>query len=217
MRNIIGPMQENIICKYDLKGSTLNRETNLDIDNLGKIVMKDNNFIDIEHYVFMNKSEINRLRQNTMSDGYFLNDMELMDYSLFLVKIFLTQRELKEIFGDEEINNYCEKNRNTNNIYQRKSSLNIYVDTEESNFIETENNTENNNLNQTNVQSRNSISTKNNINNNNYPNIKICNAACNNENEINIEQEKEIETITLGNNVIFTHINYLIKTFSENS
>ena len=47
MRNIIGPLHDNVICKYDLKGSTINRETNLDLENVVNIVMKDNNFIDV--------------------------------------------------------------------------------------------------------------------------------------------------------------------------
>ena len=58
MRNIIGPLNEKIICKYDLKGSTIGRETNLDVENIGKIIMKDNNFIETEHYLFMDKAEI---------------------------------------------------------------------------------------------------------------------------------------------------------------
>ena len=140
MRNIIGPLHDNVICKYDLKGSTINRETNLDLENVVNIVMKDNNFIDIEHYLFMDKSEINRLRRNTMSDGYFLNEMELMDYSLFLVKISLTKEEIKEVFGDEEINDFCEKNRNLNSV-ERKSTVNIYINTEDSfNFNESNSN-----------------------------------------------------------------------------
>lgn len=125
MRNIIGPLNENVICKYDLKGSTLKRETNLDVDNLGQIVLKDNNFIDIEHYLFMDRQEIKRLRRNTTSDAYFLCDMELMDYSLFLVKISLTKKEIKEIFEDEEINKFCDKNA-------RRCSINDYTNDDKS-------------------------------------------------------------------------------------
>jgi len=129
MRNIIGPLNDNIICKYDLKGSTFQRETKLDVENIGEIVLKDNNFEDIEHYLFMDKSEINRLRRNIISDGYFLGDMELMDYSLFLVKVSLNKEEIKEIFEDEVINQYWEKNKNLNEN-ERRESMNNYANTE---------------------------------------------------------------------------------------
>lgn len=131
MRNIIGPLKESVIAKYDLKGSSVGREEKLDIENISGIVMKDNNFIDFEHYLLMDQNETNRLRQNCTSDGYFLNDMELMDYSLFLVKISLSKNEIKEIFGDEEINNYIEKNK-YKDIFTRRSSVNIYVNTDDS-------------------------------------------------------------------------------------
>jgi len=131
MRNIIGPLKESVIAKYDLKGSSVGREEKLDMENISGTVLKDNNFIKFEQYLLMDKNETNRLRQNCISDGYFLNDMALMDYSLFLVKISLSKNEIKEIFGDEEINNYIDKNRYTE-IFTRRESVNIYINTDDS-------------------------------------------------------------------------------------
>ena len=131
MRNIIGPLKENVIAKYDLKGSWVGREEKLDMENISGMVLKDNNFIDFEHYLLMDKNETKRLRDNCLSDGYFLSEMSLMDYSLFLVKISLSKNEIKEIFGDEQINNYIDKNK-YKDIYSRKQSVNIYIDTDDS-------------------------------------------------------------------------------------
>lgn len=131
MRNIIGPFIDNILAKYDLKGSSVGREAKVDINNIDGVVLKDNNFIDIEHYLIMDKNETKRLRENCLSDGFFLNDMQLMDYSLFLVKINLNKDEIKELFGDEEINNYIEKAR-YKDIFTRRASVNIYIDTDDS-------------------------------------------------------------------------------------
>lgn len=127
MRNIIGPLNEKIICKYDLKGSTIGRETNLDVENIGKIIMKDNNFIETEHYLFMDKAEITRFRRNINSDTIFLNDMELMDYSLFLVKLTLSKSELKELFENIEVNEYCEKTKNDFEEISEKDEENLNV------------------------------------------------------------------------------------------
>lgn len=94
MRNVIGPFRNNTLCKYDLKGSSVNRKTDFEIDSVQKIVMKDINFEEIEKYILLNEVNIERLRSLSTADAYFLNDMEIMDYSLFLVKITLSNKQV---------------------------------------------------------------------------------------------------------------------------
>ncbi len=121
MRNVVGPLNEKVLSKYDLKGSTLNRETKIDVDNIGQIVLKDNNFKEIEHFIFMDESEIERLRNNTKLDSCFLSNIKLMDYSLFLVKITLNKKEIKEIFENNEINEYYIKKSTNQNIEETEN------------------------------------------------------------------------------------------------
>jgi len=82
------------MCKYDLKGSTLNREIEIDLENIQKIVMKDNNFEDIEKCLLLEESDIVRLNKIVREDATFLKDLDIMDYSLLVVKISLNQKEV---------------------------------------------------------------------------------------------------------------------------
>ena len=103
MRNVIGDFQDNILAKFDLKGSSFKRESNFDMDKVDEKTMKDNNFDEIEHKIFLAKESKEKLRTICKKDSEFLRDMELMDYSLFLVKISLPKEEAKDIFGDNII------------------------------------------------------------------------------------------------------------------
>jgi len=99
MRNVIGSFKNHILCKYDLKGSSVNRKTDFEIDSVEKIVMKDLNFDEIEKYIILSNLDKERLRFACTADAYFLNDMEIMDYSLFVVKLSLTNKEMESVFG----------------------------------------------------------------------------------------------------------------------
>jgi hypothetical protein len=131
MRNVIGQFKNNIMCKFDLKGSTQNRKTEFEIDSLQRIVLKDLNFEEIEKYLLMNKVEVERLRFNCKTDAFFLSDMEIMDYSLFVVKLTLNNKEIESIFGkrsssensikSEEINIL---NGSQNNTINQSSEVN---------------------------------------------------------------------------------------------
>jgi hypothetical protein len=123
MRNVIGQFKKNVLCKYDLKGSSLNRKINFEIDNVHKIVMKDLNFDEIEKCLLLSKVDIERLRFACMTDAYFLNDMDIMDYSLFVVKISLNREEIEELFG-EQSSEHIEKDLNVSNVSGNISSLN---------------------------------------------------------------------------------------------
>ena len=99
MRNVIGDLKDNTVVKFDLKGSTYKRKADFDVANLNNEVMKDLNFNEIEKNIMIGKESINQLRNSISQDSKFLCDSELMDYSLFLVKITLNKEEAQSIFG----------------------------------------------------------------------------------------------------------------------
>ena len=100
MRNVIGDLKDNTLVKFDLKGSTYKRKTDFDIDELNNKVMKDLNFNEIEKNIKISKDKINLLRNIINLDSKFLCNSDLMDYSLFLVKITLDKEEAETIFGE---------------------------------------------------------------------------------------------------------------------
>ena len=101
MRNVIGPFQDNIIAKYDLKGSTLNRKSDFDMEKSDSSTMKDLNFNEYEHGIMISRDHIQKFRKITRNDSTFLCNLELMDYSVFLVKLTLSKDEEIDIFGEE--------------------------------------------------------------------------------------------------------------------
>jgi hypothetical protein len=90
MRNVKGPLKDYEICQYDLKGSTINRQTEIKNENLSKIVMKDLNFEEIEKVLVLKDIDVERIRTITSADAYFLTDMSIMDYSLYVVKLSIS-------------------------------------------------------------------------------------------------------------------------------
>ena len=100
MRNVIGDFKNNIMAEYDLKGSHKNRKIKFD-DISQATVMKDINFDTTEYGIMINRDDIKRLRKLTRYDSIFLKQLELMDYSLFLVKITLSKEEVDDLFGEE--------------------------------------------------------------------------------------------------------------------
>lgn len=130
MRNVIGDFQDNIIAKFDLKGSSFKRKSGFDIEKIDEKTMKDNNFEEIEHKIFLSNESSDKLRNICKKDSEFLRDMELMDYSLFLIKINLPKEEMIDIFGKDIISE------------QIKASDKILIDDNE----EEKNNTINDNI-----------------------------------------------------------------------
>jgi 1-phosphatidylinositol-4-phosphate 5-kinase len=94
MKNVVGKYKPNILCSYDLKGSTLNREVKFDMEKVQKIVMKDNNFEEIEKYLYLNENNIKKLQQISKTDSAFLNKLGLMDYSLLVLKLSMRENEV---------------------------------------------------------------------------------------------------------------------------
>ena len=99
MRNVIGDFKDNTIVKFDLKGSTYKRTSNFDMSNNNN-VMKDLDFNEFEKQLMLSLSSIKNLRDITTKDSKFLCKSELMDYSLFLVKLTLSKEEAEDAFGD---------------------------------------------------------------------------------------------------------------------
>ena len=97
MRNVIGDFKDNIIAKYDLKGSTANRKSNFDMEKSDSSTMKDLNFNEYEHGIMINRENIRKFRKITKADSSFLCRLELMDYSVFLVKLTLSKNEIIDI------------------------------------------------------------------------------------------------------------------------
>ena len=97
MKNVIGSFNENLICKYDLKGSSLNRKVNL--GEFVTNVMKDNNFKDIEQVLLLNKENAKKLLTVASEDANFFCGVKVMDYSLLVAKISLNNDEIEDLFG----------------------------------------------------------------------------------------------------------------------
>ena len=101
MRNVLGEFKNNIIAKYDLKGSSKNRTSAFDMANSDSSTMKDLNFNEFEQGIMLSRYNIRRFRKLTRFDSTFLCKMSLMDYSLFLVKITLSKEQANDLFGDK--------------------------------------------------------------------------------------------------------------------
>ena len=101
MRNVIGDFQDNIIAKYDLNGSTENRKINVDMENIDSITMNDLNFNEYEHGIMISRENIKKFRKIIKFDSSFLCRLELMNYSVFLVKISLGKKEQFDVFGEK--------------------------------------------------------------------------------------------------------------------
>lgn len=99
MKNVIGTFTDNLLCKYDLKGSSLNRKVTY--ENIDQRVMKDINFNETEKVLLLNKNNSERLIQIATKDANFFCDLGIMDYSLLVAKISLNNDEINYLFGEK--------------------------------------------------------------------------------------------------------------------
>ena len=99
MRNVIGSFYDNLICKYDLKGSSLNRKVKY--ENVDKNVMKDINFNEAEQVFLLSKNDSKKLLDIAKRDANFFCSSGIMDYSLLVVKISLNKDEINYLFGKD--------------------------------------------------------------------------------------------------------------------
>ena len=124
MRNVIGDFKDNTVVKFDLKGSTYKRKANFDMDNTNNNVMKDLNFDELEKNIMISKDSIEELREIVKKDSKFLCKSELMDYSLFLVKLTLSKEEAADIFGENIIE---EQNKAVKQLFQNTENKNSNI------------------------------------------------------------------------------------------
>ena len=103
MKNVFGAFTDNLLCKYDLKGSSLNRKTKY--DNMDTKVMKDINFNEVEEVFLINKNNSRKLINIVEKDANFLCSCGIMDYSLLVGKITLNKNESNLLFGREHRKN----------------------------------------------------------------------------------------------------------------
>ena len=99
MKNVIGSFYDNLICKYDLKGSSLNRKVKY--ENMDTKVMKDLNFNEVEEVFLLSKNNSKKLLDIVIKDATFFSDLGIMDYSLLVGKISLNKKEVNFLFGNE--------------------------------------------------------------------------------------------------------------------
>jgi hypothetical protein len=138
MRNVIGDLKDNTVVKFDLKGSTYKRKADFDVTKLNNEVMKDLNFNEIEKNIMIGKESINQLRNIISQDSKFLCKSELMDYSLFLVKITLNKEEAAIIFGENIRQDQHKAIRQLFSSQESSDNDNINIDNQ--NNIDNENN-----------------------------------------------------------------------------
>ena len=140
MRNVIGDFKDNTVVKFDLKGSTYKRKANFDMDNTNNNVMKDINFDEIEKNIMIGTNSINKLREIVRLDSQFLCSSDLMDYSLFLVKLTLSKEESIDIFGDNIIEY---QNSALKKLFKNNDSNNIINNSQDEKLLEMEEKDEN--------------------------------------------------------------------------
>jgi hypothetical protein len=89
MKNILGCVRSQIIRTYDLKGSKYDREVNIgDSSNeLEKLTLKDIDFMKMEKRIYVRNDLKADLRDIIEKDTLFLKNLNLIDYSLLIVKV----------------------------------------------------------------------------------------------------------------------------------
>ena len=146
---------DNIITKYDLKGSKKNRETPIENEKDYKNkVLKDNNFAEIEKFLYIDKKNIQKLKNIVKRDSEFLESLNIMDYSLLVIKIQVNNNEYDFLFNiknnylneDNNINNKENDDNNLNDNNNKDNNINIDKNINNNNNINIEPNTNNDNI-----------------------------------------------------------------------
>jgi len=90
MKNILGCSRGQIIRTYDLKGSKYDREVAINeaaMNELSTITLKDIDFMKMETKLHIKNQAKSRLRDIIAQDTIFLKNLNLIDYSLLVVKV----------------------------------------------------------------------------------------------------------------------------------
>jgi len=103
MKNVFGTFhKENIIVKYDLKGSILNRKVEtIKGQKVQPNVLIDINFTENEQVIKVSKKYSVKLSNIINKDAEFLYQQQIMDYSLLVIKVSVTDLENEIIFGEK--------------------------------------------------------------------------------------------------------------------
>jgi hypothetical protein len=103
MKNVFGTFdKENIIVKYDLKGSTLNRKVEkIKGQKVQPNVLKDINFAEDEKVIKVSKKYSEKLSRIINKDAEFLYQQQIMDYSLLVIKVSVDDLQSKIILGEK--------------------------------------------------------------------------------------------------------------------
>lgn len=99
MKNIIGSFNKNVMVKFDLKGSILNRK--VEYEGVCTKVMKDVNFNETEKVFLFNKENSEKLMRIAKRDAEFFCDSGIMDYSLLVAKVSLNNDEMMTLLGKD--------------------------------------------------------------------------------------------------------------------
>ena len=97
--------KENVIVKFDLKGSSYNREIETNEEFMQTDVLKDENFRSREKVIYLNYENSENIKKILIRDSEFLKSVQIMDYSLFIIKISISEIENKFFFGENYIKN----------------------------------------------------------------------------------------------------------------
>ena len=89
MKNVFGTFSDNVLCKYDLKGSWVGRKTKHIFSSKSK-TLKDLDYLDIANKersakVLLKEDVVTLLKSEMNDDLNLLMNARLMDYSLFIV------------------------------------------------------------------------------------------------------------------------------------
>ena len=90
MKNILGCRKDQVIRTYDLKGSKDNREVagdDIEANELLKLTLKDIDFNKLEQTIKIDHESRDNLREVIEQDTAFLKNLNIVDYSLLVVKV----------------------------------------------------------------------------------------------------------------------------------
>lgn len=92
MKNIAGCDREQISRTYDMKGSTDDRQILKereyeDEELVGNVVLKDLDFIHLEQQIEIDATFAKELRSQLRIDTEFLRDLNIIDYSLLVMRV----------------------------------------------------------------------------------------------------------------------------------
>lgn len=125
MRNMIGPFSKDVICKFNLKGSsTRNKSSKIDLDQIEKNVLKDMEFNEAEKVLLLSPQKCEQIKDTIKNDATMLRDLGLMDYSLFVIKIKMNKSELYDSNRkDSKIED--EHSKDSTHVFDTKNGIKI--------------------------------------------------------------------------------------------